>query len=52
MDFEVDRTFKSLKVTVNMFSLPLTTHCYLIQPISACMDFKVMLSVSVKFITG
>ena len=49
---EVDRIFKSWNVTVrNVFSLPFTTHRYLIEPISACMHPKVMLSSRyVKFI--
>jgi hypothetical protein len=42
---DVDRIFKSWNVTVrNVFSLPFATHRYLIEPISACMHPKVMLS--------
>ena len=48
----VDRVFRSWNVTVrNVFSIPFTTHRYLIEPLSACMHPKTMLtSRYVKFL--
>ena len=49
---EVDRIFKSWNITVrNVFKIPFTTHRYLIEPLSACMHPKTMLtSRYVKFL--
>ena len=42
---DVDRIFKSWNVTVrNVLKLPFTTHRYLIEPLSACMHPKTMLT--------
>ena len=42
---DVDKIFKSWNVTVrNVLKLPFTTHRYLIEPLSACMHPKTMLT--------